>query len=187
MKDRMRKKKDKSDNKLRKQMWNHVFHYDIQVAFSQFSGCFYVNLFFELQHFTSNQSRQRCPVRQCNSKNDSLKSSSACNADKDQKKHMRNSHDQVYDPCHNGICCFSHCCRYNSKNKCHDRAERSCTYSYDDTDRKSSDCPCKHISSKPVCTKRIFQAGCKVFSGKNQRTRRIFAIFSPFGSSRQSS
>ena len=39
-------------------------------------------------------------------------------------------------------------------------------YSYDDTDRKSSDCPRKHISSKPVCTKRIFQAGCNVLSGK---------------------
>ena len=156
-------------------MWSHMFHRNIQVAFSKFSGCFYIDLFFELQHFTSDQSRQRCPVRQRNSKNDSLKSSSACDTDKDQKKHMWDSHNQIYDPCHNGICCFSHCCRYNPQNECHDRTERSCTYSYDDTDRKSSDCPRKHISSKPVCTKRIFQAGCNVLSGKICCPCRIFA------------
>ena len=79
---------------------------------------------------------------------------------------MRDSHHQINKPGHNSVCCFSHCCRNNSQDKCHNCTECSSTDSDNNADRKPSDCSGKHISSKPVCSERITQTGWQILSGK---------------------
>ena len=79
---------------------------------------------------------------------------------------MRDSHNKINKPGDNCIYSFSHCCGQNAQNKGHHRAESRGADSNDNADGKPFNRPGKHVSSQPVGSKRIFQAGSNIFTGK---------------------
>ena len=79
---------------------------------------------------------------------------------------MRNAHNQVNQKGNDGICPFPEHRGGQPQKKGHDGAHSSRADADENTDGQSGKSTVKHISSKPVRSKGVFQAGSQIRSGK---------------------
>ena len=176
MQHRVRKQKNRPDKKLRQHMWDHMTPDQMPFTFPQFFGNLNVRTFPQLDHLRPDNTGQRRPVRQSDPHSHPEKSSSQCHGDQDQKQDMRDPQHKIDQKGYHSIHFLSKDCSRDSQYQCDPGAHSRRNDPKPDTERKSPQRPCKHISPHPVCAKWMCKTRRDIFRGKISRHRRIRKI-----------